>query len=53
MIITFSPRKAPVHSGTWGGQTWSGGTFNGDGFDIRFKYDADMVDLIKSVIPPE
>lgn len=49
--ITFTPRKAPVHSGTWGGSSWMGGTWNGDGFDIRFKYDPDLVELIKDVIP--
>jgi hypothetical protein len=49
--ITFTPRKAPVVPGTWGGQSFMAGTWNGDGFDIRFRYDPDLVTLIKDVIP--
>lgn len=51
--ITFTPRKAPVVPNTWGGQSFIGGSWNGDGFDIRFKYDPDLVDLIKAVIPAD
>ena len=50
-IITFSPRKAPVQPGVWGGQAFMGGSWNGDGYDIRFKYDPDVVELLKGVIP--
>jgi len=28
-----------------------GGTWNGDGFDIRFKYDPALVDMLKAIIP--
>ena len=49
--ITLTPRKAPVVPGTWGGTSFLAGSWNGDGFDIRFKYDPDLVELIKDIIP--
>jgi hypothetical protein len=49
--VTFTPRKAPVNPGTWGATSFLAGSWNGDGFDIRFRYDPVIVELIKDVIP--